>query len=438
MQKKKKSLLRTDLRGPLVACAVIGLALLGLLCGLVYLGEYRVVPEAHVPYYALAMVGLYAVVAGSILAAYLARYRRIQRANEQADRMATEISDMFRYVVDIPSQELEKLLKLESERFRDPVMRLFHTELEAVYEEFNQGQDNENGLVFEALSRRLFPSHPYGWTPFIGNAEHLKNPSITEIRKFYRSYYTPENIALLLCGDLDFDRTIQLVDRYFGTLQGGAAPVRDLPREKPMTANVTEDVKLLEVDGVEPTIENIKSGEYAISRPLNVVYKTADIEGSPLYSDYLSFLSSSQAQQIISEEGYVSIVDGAQTYAAPETPLSGTIQISGSTSLQPLMILLAEAYEQLNGNVSIEVAGGGSGTGYENAENGVSAFGMISEEFASEKAPSCVYSTVAKDGIGIIVNLDNPVEDISLEDLSRLYDVDASPAISSWSELITE
>ena len=201
---------------------------------------------------------------------------------------------------------------------------------------------------------------------------------------------------------------------------------------------VTEDVKLLEVDGVEPTIENIKSGEYAISRPLNVVYKTADIEGSPLYSDYLSFLSSSQAQQIISEEGYVSIVDGAQTYAAPETPLSGTIQISGSTSLQPLMILLAEAYEQLNGNVSIEVAGGGSGTGYENAENGVSAFGMISEEFASEKAPSCVYSTVAKDGIGIIVNLDNPVEDISVEDLSRLYDVDASPAISSWSELITE
>ena len=102
MQKKKKSLLRTDLRGPLVACAVIGLALLGLLCGLVYLGEYRVVPEAHVPYYALAMVGLYAVVAGSILAAYLVRYRRIQRANEQADRMATEISDMFRYVVDIP------------------------------------------------------------------------------------------------------------------------------------------------------------------------------------------------------------------------------------------------------------------------------------------------------------------------------------------------
>lgn len=201
---------------------------------------------------------------------------------------------------------------------------------------------------------------------------------------------------------------------------------------------VTEDVKLLQVDGVEPTIENIKTGDYAISRPLNVVYKTADIEGSPLYSDYLSFLSSSQAQQIISEEGYVSIVDGAITYAAPETPLSGTIQISGSTSLQPLMILLAEAYEQLNGNVSIEVAGGGSGTGYENAENGVSAFGMISEEFNSEKAPSCVYSTVAKDGIGIIVNLDNPVEDISLEDLSRLYDVDASPAISSWSELITE
>ena len=152
-------------------------------------------------------------------------------------------SDMTVYVVDVPSQELEKLLKLESERFRDPVMRLFHTELEAVYEEFNKGQDNEGGLVFEALSRKLFPAHPYGWTPFIGKAEHLKNPSIAEIRKFYRDYYVPGNMAILLSGDLDFDKTIRLVDQYFGGWKGKSAPVRDLPKEKPMTANVSENVK---------------------------------------------------------------------------------------------------------------------------------------------------------------------------------------------------
>ena len=102
MQKKKKSALRTDLRGPLVACAAIGLALLGLLAGLIFLSRGDFVPAEHIQLYALALFGLYAVSAGSILAAYLVRYHRVCKANEQADLMATEISDMFRYVVDIP------------------------------------------------------------------------------------------------------------------------------------------------------------------------------------------------------------------------------------------------------------------------------------------------------------------------------------------------
>ncbi len=197
-----------------------------------------------------------------------------------------------------------------------------------------------------------------------------------------------------------------------------------------------DSVKILTVDGVAATTENIQKGTYAISRPLNVIYQEATIAASPLYTDYLSFLSSSQAQDIIDENGYVSIVSDAKQYAAPSTALSGEIDISGSTSLQPLMTILAEEYESLNSGVTVNVSGGGSGTGYENANSGVSAFGMISEEFNSGKADKCVPSTVAKDGIGIIVNKENPLNDISKADLKTIYDVDADPGFQSWSELI--
>ena len=146
-------------------------------------------------------------------------------------------SDMTVYVVSIPAQELEKLLQLESERLRNPVMRLFHTELEAVYEEFNRGRDNDKRLLYEAVNAKLFPPHPYSWVPFIGNPEHLKNPSIAEISAFLKKYYVPSNMAVLLAGDLDYDRTIQLVDRYFSSLPAAPAPERKLAKAGPLTSD---------------------------------------------------------------------------------------------------------------------------------------------------------------------------------------------------------
>ncbi|MBO4648163.1 MAG: insulinase family protein [Lentisphaeria bacterium] len=146
-------------------------------------------------------------------------------------------SDMTVYVVSIPAQELPKLLQLEAERLRNPVMRLFHTELEAVYEEFNRGMDNDGRLVYEAVNARLFAPHPYSWVPFIGKPEHLKNPSITEITAFLKKYYVPSNMAVLLAGDLDYDRTIQLVDRYFSVLPAAPAPKRQLAKAGPLTAD---------------------------------------------------------------------------------------------------------------------------------------------------------------------------------------------------------
>jgi len=197
---------------------------------------------------------------------------------------------------------------------------------------------------------------------------------------------------------------------------------------------ITSDVKILNVDGVQATVDNIKNGSYKISRPLSVVYKEATLDDA-VNKAYFAFLQSSDAQQIISDNGYVSIVDNAPAYTVDGT-LSGSIDISGSTSLQPLMVELATAYEKLQPNVKINVSGGGSGTGYKNADEGVSAFGMISEEFAQDKAPSCTSYVVCKDGIAVIVNNANTVDNITMDQLTNIYDADAgSNAITNWSEI---
>ena len=202
---------------------------------------------------------------------------------------------------------------------------------------------------------------------------------------------------------------------------------------------VTDDVKKLKIDGVEPTVANIKSGSYTISRPLNVIYKEDTIKNSSVFSAYLTFLQSKDSQDIISAEGYVSVKDDAAAYVKDDS-LSGTIDISGSTSLKPLMEKLAEKFESYQPSVKVNVSGGGSGTGYSNGEKGVSAFGMISEEFNSSKAASCTYYTVAKDGIAVIVNQKNPLDSIKKADLSNIYDSGKSSSehITTWSQLIAE
>ena len=197
---------------------------------------------------------------------------------------------------------------------------------------------------------------------------------------------------------------------------------------------ITEDVKMLKVDGVEATVENIKNGSYKISRPLNVVYQESKV-ASAVNTAFLTFLQSSDAQTIISDNGYVSTKDGAVAYTVVPG-LTGEINISGSTSLKPLMEKLAAKFETIQSGVKVTVGGGGSGTGYNDAKNGVSDFGMISENFKSEKAENCTYYEVAKDGIAVIVNKANPLENISLEDLKNIYNVEAGDAaIKVWADV---
>lgn len=143
----------------------------------------------------------------------------------------------------IPSNELEKWLMIEKERFSELTLRLFHTELEAVYEEFNRSQDNDSRLVNYELMDTLFPTHPNGQQTTIGKSEHLKNPSLIAIHKYFDDYYVPNNYAMVLVGDLDFEKTIKLIDESFGSFKFKELPKKEKISETPMTKIVERTVK---------------------------------------------------------------------------------------------------------------------------------------------------------------------------------------------------
>jgi predicted Zn-dependent peptidase len=148
------------------------------------------------------------------------------------------------YVNDIPSNELEKWFQIESERFKMVVLRLFHTELEAVYEEFNIGQDNDGRKVFAATLGNLFPTHPYGTQTTIGRGEHLKSPSHYNILDYFKKHYVPNNMAIVVSGDFDPAQVMALADKYFGGY--AKQPVPEWTFEK---QDILRGVKKTEVFG---------------------------------------------------------------------------------------------------------------------------------------------------------------------------------------------
>ncbi|MFN7325255.1 MAG: M16 family metallopeptidase [Chitinophagales bacterium] len=128
------------------------------------------------------------------------------------------------YVNDIPTNELERWFLLEAERFRRPVLRLFHTELETVFEEYNISQDKDFRKTLKAMQAILTPSHPYGTQTTLGRGEDLKNPSQTNIYRFFDQYYVPNNMAIVLCGDFDPEQAVELAKKYFGGLKAKPIP----------------------------------------------------------------------------------------------------------------------------------------------------------------------------------------------------------------------
>ncbi len=131
-------------------------------------------------------------------------------------------NDVTCYTEDIPSNEIENWAKIQSDRFQNMVIRGFHTELEAVYEEYNIGLTSDSRKLFATISKMLWPNHPYGLQTTIGTQEHLKNPSITNIKNYFNKWYRPNNVAICMAGDMDMDKTIAIIDKYFSGWKPGA------------------------------------------------------------------------------------------------------------------------------------------------------------------------------------------------------------------------
>ena len=159
--------------------------------------------------------------------------------------------DVTCYVEDIPSNQLENWAKIQADRFKHNVIRGFHTELETVYEEKNMSLTNDGRKLIEAMFGALYTNHPYGTQTVLGTQEHLKNPSITNIKNYYKKWYVPNNMAICMSGDFDYDEVMDVVEKYFGDMQ----PNKDLQMlsfepEAPITAPVVKEVWGLEAENV--------------------------------------------------------------------------------------------------------------------------------------------------------------------------------------------
>ena len=148
------------------------------------------------------------------------------------------------YVNDIPSNEFEKWLIIESERFSELVLRLFHTELETVYEEFNRAQDSDGRLAWYTMMSNLFKKHTYGTQTTIGTSEHLKNPSMEKIHTYFNERYVPNNMAIVLAGDIDPDQTIDLIKKYFGHYES-----KEVPKFIPEVEDLILEPEIVNVQG---------------------------------------------------------------------------------------------------------------------------------------------------------------------------------------------
>lgn len=157
-------------------------------------------------------------------------------------------NDYTMYVENIPNNQLETWCEIEADRFQHLVLRLFHTELETIYEEKNMSLTKDGRKANEAMFAALFPHHPYGNQTTLGSQEHLKNPSMRNIRNFVATYYVPNNICISLAGDFDPDEAIKIIDKYWGNMKPSPVPELQFEREQPITSVITRTVTGLEAE----------------------------------------------------------------------------------------------------------------------------------------------------------------------------------------------
>ena len=192
--------------------------------------------------------------------------------------------------------------------------------------------------------------------------------------------------------------------------------------------SLDDSVKAISVDGVEATVDNVKSGDYAVARPFLVV--TND-NLSDLAQDFIDFIMSADGQQIITDEGYISVDEAAAAYEE-KSGLSGRIVLAGSTSVSPVMQVLADAYKAIYPDVEIEIQQTGSGAGITSTIEGACDIGMSSRALEdSETAEGIEGITIAQDGIAVIVNKENSVSNLTSDQIRQIF----TGEITDWADV---
>lgn len=195
-------------------------------------------------------------------------------------------------------------------------------------------------------------------------------------------------------------------------------------------SSLNDTIRAVPVNGVEPTTENIIAGDYELVRNFNVTYGN---ELSEVAQDFWDFMFSAQAQEIVAEEGYVPVDTEAPEYEP--SGLSGSISIVGSTSVDPTMQRFSEAYTELNPEVTIDITAPGSGAGITSAIDGSADIGMSSRDVTETEAAQLTETRpIAIDGIVVIVNNDNPIENFELIEIQGIY----QDYFTTWNEVLSE
>lgn len=193
--------------------------------------------------------------------------------------------------------------------------------------------------------------------------------------------------------------------------------------------SLNDTVKAVKIDGSEPSVEAIQKGEYKISRPFNIAYHAENL--SDLSKDLIDFIESKEGQEIVVNEGYITINEDAPAYEGKDKDLKGDITIGGSTSVSPVMEKLTEAYKAIHPDVNISINPTGSGAGIKGAIDGSLDIGMASRELKDDELTELDAMAIALDGIAVIVNPGNTVEDMSLDNAKEIY----LGNLRSWEEV---
>lgn len=180
--------------------------------------------------------------------------------------------------------------------------------------------------------------------------------------------------------------------------------------------SLDDSVKALSIDGAEATAENIENGSYKVSRPFNVAVKPDST--NEVAADFMSFIMSTEGQQVVSDEGYIPVAD-VEAYAG--TAPAGDCVVGGSSSVSPLMEKLVEAYKEVNPNANIELQTSDSTTGMTSTIEGSYDIGMASRELKDEEAAELEGTVIATDGIAVIINQNNTTEDLTSDQVKSIY-----------------